>query len=547
MAAKFYPAAILISVLSLPWLACAQVGGLAALKLEAKSGFSVGAAGHSLLQKANVTVRVPFSPLTREMLYTQNSLCRRRYCTNPIFPGLNDLPRLEALQWQCATGSMARPHMDFCKDAVPYDPALPNPVSNATAVNELVKAQEDAAMTMFVYHLNGMGYDAWEHEKPSLGDNECVKAVWKMVCFTYFPRADAGCKLGQLSSYKRPCSGSCHSYIQKCGVECCDESVQCAFAHTAHNATGQLHLLQTGYVDELGPSAKCTGSMGMSGSGARRSTNFSLMILLAIFCALFLQVDCNQDAMPTIEQHELGNWRAVPSYLSLFKYLPAGQNVNSAVLNSCAQPHLPASEQCNGRGYCKEFNSRGLMDPHRSSNPLVFCQCDRDWADPECGSRRKSQKIAFFWSLFLGFFGADYFYLGFPLLGVLKLVTLGGLGLWWLTDVVRIASGPVYAYNYRTASDLPHWTAVLILVFFALFAGFFLAIKFYFDYRQEKRADLAERQRTEETANYKQGGFYSYGSTVPHGNLSDVQFMETENLRRTGFSGYGSTVPHGHL
>ena len=36
----------------------------------------------------------------KEMMYTQNSLCRQNYCTNPIFPGINDLPRLEALQWQ---------------------------------------------------------------------------------------------------------------------------------------------------------------------------------------------------------------------------------------------------------------------------------------------------------------------------------------------------------------------------------------------------------------------------------------------------------------
>jgi TM2 domain-containing membrane protein YozV len=41
-------------------------------------------------------------------------------------------------------------------------------------------------------------------------------------------------------------------------------------------------------------------------------------------------------------------------------------------------------------------------------------------------------------SLFLGFFGADRFYVGSPILGVLKLITAGGGGVWWLLDVVLL-------------------------------------------------------------------------------------------------------------
>lgn len=362
---------------------------------------------------------------------------------------------------------------------------------------------------------------------------------------------------------------SCHNYVKQCGVECCDESVQCTFAHTKTNPqNGQLEVLQTGYVDQSGPSAMCTGS-------ASRSTSSPIMMLLCIFglhwmasgasvtshveggidgrkrprvFGRYLAVGlimvlalCLQGCDIQIPTHKVGNWRTKTNYLSEYKYLPPGKSANAAVLNSCSLPNVPATQQCSGRGYCKSFSTNSAAA--QQSTPLAFCYCDRSWTDPECGTKRKSQMTAFFLSLFLGFLGADYFYLGFPLWGIAKLLTLGGAGFWWLIDIVRTGSGPVYAYDFRTAADLPHWVAVLVMISACMLVGFVFAIETYLIYRKNKREDVAKLQNSEEARHWKNTQEELKGFDGPRFRIKQT-LPNYEG--RPGFSGYGAAMPLPH-
>lgn len=231
-----------------------------------------------------------------------------------------------------------------------------------------------------------------------------------------------------------------------------------------------------------------------------------------------------------VPKHHVGNWRKNPNYLVKFQYLEKGKEITAAQLNSCMAKDVPATLQCSGRGYCKEWNRNAAV----GTQPLSFCVCDRDWADPECRTRRKSQITAFLFSLFGGFLGADYFYLGFPLWASVKLVTLGGLGFWWLVDIVRTGAGPVYAYDFRVSNDLPHWVYVISTVTLFAMVGFLISLESYLSYRRQKRDDVMKLQQSEESRRLAPGAEELEGPQYYAGGPGRGGF--------NGFGGYGSVL-----
>lgn len=68
---------------------------------------------------------------------------------------------------------------------------------------------------------------------------------------------------------------------------------------------------------------------------------------------------------------------------------------------------------------------------------------------------RKNFATAMVLSIFFGGLGIDRFYLGCIFTGILKLITFGGLGIWYLIDMIRLATGSKLCGGFKWSEFIP--------------------------------------------------------------------------------------------
>lgn len=64
---------------------------------------------------------------------------------------------------------------------------------------------------------------------------------------------------------------------------------------------------------------------------------------------------------------------------------------------------------------------------------------------------KKNWLAAVLLSIFVGSLGIDRFYLGKIGTGVLKLITFGGFGIWWLVDLILIVTRSIKGVEWDDA------------------------------------------------------------------------------------------------
>jgi TM2 domain-containing membrane protein YozV len=87
---------------------------------------------------------------------------------------------------------------------------------------------------------------------------------------------------------------------------------------------------------------------------------------------------------------------------------------------------------------------------------------------------QKSFVVTWLLSLLLGYFGIDRFYLGKIGTGILKLITLGGFGLWYLIDLILVLGGAQTDNQNRPLAGYQQYKtiAIILSIVFVVLFGF---------------------------------------------------------------------------
>lgn len=99
-------------------------------------------------------------------------------------------------------------------------------------------------------------------------------------------------------------------------------------------------------------------------------------------------------------------------------------------------------------------------------------------------------------SIFLGFLGVDRFIIGQVHLGLVKLFTCGGVGIWWLIDIILVATKSFKNVEYTTSKNSRNIGLVILglIVFIGLINNIF---------RDSESQTVKEEKKTQQETNNK--------------------------------------------
>lgn len=100
-----------------------------------------------------------------------------------------------------------------------------------------------------------------------------------------------------------------------------------------------------------------------------------------------------------------------------------------------------------------------------NGNPFLFYACAVGMMDivkintkgEKVTAPHKNKLTAILLSIFLGGLGIDRFYLGYTVLGIIKLLTGGGFGIWILVDIILICTGSLQPADGSQWKDEVHY------------------------------------------------------------------------------------------